>query len=93
MGMCISSGKEANVYYAHSYQTKKEFAIKIYRVETMVFRDREDYIRGERRFKHGNVTSNPRKLIKLWAEKEFRNLKRIEEHGLKCPHPLELRDN
>jgi serine/threonine-protein kinase RIO1 len=50
-----------------------ELAIKIYRVETMVFRDRGDYITGERRFRKGNCTSNPRKMIKLWAEKEFRN--------------------
>lgn len=93
MKMCISSGKEANVYYAENWRTKEEFAIKIYRVETMVFKDREDYIQGERRFRHGSVSSNPRKLIKLWAEKEFRNLKRIEESGMKCPHAMELRDN
>jgi serine/threonine-protein kinase RIO1 len=71
----------------------KELAIKIYRVETMVFRDRGDYITGERRFRKGNCTSNPRKMIKLWAEKEFRNLKRIEESQLNCPHPIDLRDN
>lgn len=70
-----------------------ELAIKIYRVETMVFRDRGDYITGERRFRKGNCTSNPRKMIKLWAEKEFRNLKRIEESQLHCPHPIDLRDN
>ena len=93
MKMCISSGKEANVYYAENWKTKEEFAIKIYRVETMVFKDREDYIQGERRFRHGSVSSNPRKLIKLWAEKEFRNLRRIEQSGLKCPHAMELRDN
>jgi len=91
IGMCISSGKEANVYYASN--KNGELAIKIYRVETMVFRDRDDYIKGERRFRKGNVTSNPRKMIKLWAEKEFRNLKRIEEEGLLCPHPIDLRDN
>ena len=59
----------------------------------MVFRDREDYIVGERRFKNGHCKSNPRKMIKLWAEKEFRNLKRIEDVGMNCPKAMELRDN
>lgn len=51
--MCISSGKEANVYYSNNNKTHKELAIKIYRVETMVFKDRDEYIMGERRFKKG----------------------------------------
>lgn len=33
------------------------------------------------------------KLIKVWAEKEFRNLKRIRDSGLKCPVPLIIKDN
>lgn len=33
------------------------------------------------------------KLIRVWAEKEFRNLKRIRESGLKCPVPLIVKDN
>lgn len=72
MNGCISAGKEANVYHADAPEGK-EYAIKIYKVETMVFRDREEYIEGERRFKNGFCKSNPRKMIKLWAEKEFRN--------------------
>ena len=53
---CISAGKEANVYYAprgKKAETEKDFAIKIYKVETMVFRDREEYIDGEFRFRKG----------------------------------------
>lgn len=30
---------------------------------------------------------NPRKMVKMWAEKEFRNLKRINE---KIPSPVPL---
>ena len=53
---CISAGKEANVYYAPAGEESKakgDFAIKIFKVETMVFRDREDYIQGEFRFRKG----------------------------------------
>lgn len=49
---CISAGKEANVYHAVA-PGGKELAIKIYKVETMVFREREDYIQGEHRFRKG----------------------------------------
>lgn len=106
---CISAGKEANVYYApagEASEEKGDFAIKIYKVETMVFRDREDYILGEFRFRKGSVFSvelnlifvghcrtNPRKLIKLWAEKEFRNLKRMLEVGLPVPTPIKIKDH
>lgn len=54
---CISAGKEANVYQADTGELMKKYggnlAIKIYKVETMVFRDREDYIEGEHRFRKG----------------------------------------
>ncbi len=50
---CISAGKEANVYHAETPEGK-ELAIKIYKVETMVFREREDYIEGEFRFRRGS---------------------------------------
>ena len=89
---CISTGKEANVYHAVT-PAGKELAIKIYKVETMVFRDREEYIEGEHRFKKGHVRSSPYKLIKVWAEKEFRNLKRIRDAGLNCPEPILMKDN
>ena len=55
---CISAGKEANVYYAPrgvASESEKDFAIKIYKVETMVFRDREIYIDGEHRFRKGKT--------------------------------------
>lgn len=51
---CISTGKEANVYFAEAGEVyNKHVAIKIYKVDTMVFRDREEYIDGEHRFRKG----------------------------------------
>jgi RIO kinase 1 len=32
-------------------------------------------------------------LIKLWAEKEYRNLKRMKEKGLPCPTPVKIKDH
>lgn len=89
---CVSSGKEANVYHAVAGDGK-DLALKIYKVDTMVFRDREEYITGEHRFKRGYVRSNAHKLIKVWAEKEFRNLRRIKEVGILCPEAYLVKEN
>lgn len=36
---------------------------------------------------------NPRKMVRVWAEKEMRNLKRLHTAGIRCPEPLEVREN
>lgn len=89
---CISTGKEANVYYAIG-QEKKELAVKIYKTSILIFKDRERYINGEFRFRHGYCKGNPRKMVAVWAEKEVRNLKRLMLAGINCPKPLILKSN
>ena len=32
-------------------------------------------------------------MVRLWAEKEMRNLKRLVAAGIPCPDPLEVREN
>jgi RIO kinase 1 len=68
-------------------------ALKIYKTTILVFKDRDRYITGEFRFRHGYSRHNPRKMVKLWAEKEARNLKRLVGCGIRCPRPIELRDH
>lgn len=91
----ISSGKEANVYYSKGQVDHKEYAIKIYKTRVMQFKDREEYIRGEYRFRNKPThrRANPHKLIKLWAEKEFRNLNRLKEVFVRVPEPFIIREN
>jgi RIO kinase 1 len=89
---CISTGKEANVYHANG-PDNTEFAVKIYKTSILVFKDRDRYIGGEFRFRHGYCKGNPRKLIKVWAEKEVRNLKRLQVGNIRCPAPLVLKSN
>lgn len=49
---------------------------------------------GEFRFRRGHCKGNPRKMIKLWAEKEIRNLKRIQQAGsIPCPKPILVKSN
>ena len=49
------------------------------------------YVTGEFRFRKGYSKGNPRKMVKLWAEKEFRNLSRLRSAGIRCPKPVHLR--
>lgn len=90
---CISTGKEANVYHATNEETGKEYAVKIYKTSILVFRDRERYVDGEFRFRNSRSQHNPRKMIKIWAEKEFRNLKRLYLSGMNSPEPVDLKSH
>ena len=44
---CLSTGKEANVYHALSYDGEEEYAIKIYKTSILIFKDRDRYVEGE----------------------------------------------
>ncbi|KAH7336950.1 RIO1 family-domain-containing protein [Rhizoctonia solani] len=91
---CVSTGKEANVYHAVTpSQPPGHLALKIYKTSILVFKDRDRYVTGEHRFRHGYSKRNPRKMVRLWAEKEMRNLKRLMTAGIRCPEPMEVREN
>lgn len=90
---CLSTGKEANVYHAEDEKTGKEYAVKIYKTSILVFKDRERYVDGEFRFRNARSQHNPRKMIKTWAEKEFRNLKRLHSNGMFSPEPVDLKSH
>lgn len=92
---CLSTGKEANVYHSVAGEFDgtpgRQLAIKIYKTSILVFKDRDRYVSGEYRFRQGYQKSNNRQLVKLWAEKELRNLKRVHASGIPCPEPLHLK--
>ena len=87
---CISTGKEANVYYATG-SGGLQCAVKVYKTSILVFKDRDKYVTGEFRFRHGYARHNPRKMVRTWAEKEMRNLSRIYNAGIPCPQPVLLK--
>lgn len=89
---CISTGKEANVYHATA-KDGSDRAVKVYKTSILVFKDRDKYVSGEFRFRHGYCKSNPRKMVRTWAEKEMRNLTRIYQSGILCPEPILLRSH
>ncbi|CAE7825230.1 Riok1 [Symbiodinium sp. CCMP2592] len=89
---CISTGKEANVYYATSGEGI-ERAVKVYKTSILVFKDRARYVEGEFRFRQGYCKGNPRKMVAQWAEKEMRNLRRLAAVGIPCPEVVDVRQN
>ena len=97
---CVSTGKEANVYHATVIPQDEDSeaavaplqrAIKVYKTSILVFKDRDKYVSGEYRFKQGYNKSSNRAMVKVWAEKEMRNLRRIHAAGIPCPEPIYLR--
>jgi RIO kinase 1 len=86
----ISTGKEANVFKGVDDQGKI-VAVKIYRVTTSDFKKMQYYIQGDPRF---NVRSNnKRQLINNWVLKEFKNLNRAYEVGVRVPRPIIAKNN
>lgn len=94
---CLSTGKEANVYHAVTVREEGgdaetlQRAIKVYKTSILVFKDRDKYVTGEFRFRKGYDKSNNRAMVKVWAEKEMRNLRRIHSAGIPSPEPIYLR--
>lgn len=69
-----------------------EVAIKIYKTSILVFKDRSKYVIGEHRF--SSQSKNPRQMVQQWAEKEFRNLKRLYQDPLiSSPRPIDIKQN
>jgi RIO kinase 1 len=90
---CISTGKEANVYHATGPEGNS-YAIKIFKTSILTFKARDKYVSGEFRFRQGYCKKNPRKMVRLWAEKEYRNLLRIHSSGtVLVPQPRLLKSH
>jgi len=57
----------------------------------MNLKNRAEYLEGEHRFQ--NSQKNTSNLIKIWAEKEFANLKRLSDQLINCPTPIVVKGN
>jgi RIO kinase 1 len=96
----ISTGKEANVYHALVEPSADadaadavHRAVKVYKTSILVFKDRARYVEGEFRFRQGYNKSNNRAMVRMWADKERRNLARIHDAGIPSPEPYALRNH
>lgn len=87
----VSAGKESRVYSGVD-EHGNYVAVKIYLTTSAEFRrGMLPYIEGDPRFEH--VKHNTRSLIQSWAQKEFRNLQRAHEAGVRVPKPIFVKNN
>ena len=80
----ISTGKEANVYTALAGDS--EVAVKIYRINASDFREMGEYLEGDPRFEE--VGNDKKSVVVGWVRKEFANLKRALQAGVRVPKPM-----
>jgi len=87
----VKAGKEARIYWGKD-PDGKELAIKIYLITSAEFKKGMlPYIEGDPRFAH--VRRDTRSLVYAWAQKEFKNLQRAHEVGVKVPQPIAVERN
>src|SRR5256885_640565 len=86
----VSTGKEANVFHATGPDGRAK-AVKIYRIANATFRNISVYIDGDPRFK--KVKRAIRPTLWAWAQKEYKNLVRMEDAGVRVPTPERVHNN
>lgn len=85
MDFPISTGKEADVFRASAPEGTR-LCVKIYRVAKATFHNMLPYIQGDPRFQ--GIKRDRQSLTTAWAQKEFRNLGRAVEAGVRVPRPV-----
>ncbi|MEK6954176.1 MAG: RIO1 family regulatory kinase/ATPase [Candidatus Micrarchaeota archaeon] len=90
----IAHGKEAAVYRATKDAAdggeKEYLAVKIFKFEGPSFQKRAQYLEGDKRF---NMPGNKREMVRIFAKKEFANLKLVNKAGVRAPRPVKCKDN
>lgn len=86
----ISEGKESHVFYALN-KRNEPIVVKVFLVETSDFKAMNKYIKGDQRFQ--GLRRKKRTLINAWTKKEYRNLLRAREVGLRVPVPHAVKNN
>lgn len=90
MGSPISIGKEANIFTAER-EDGSPIIIKIYRLEACDFNRMYDYIKYDARYL--NLKAKRREIIFSWAQREFRNLMKARDAGIRVPMPIQCKNN
>ncbi len=97
----IASGKESGVFLAKLGSKGKAICddlsvgspivIKVFRTSTLNFKKIQQYISGDIRFR--KYSKKTRNVVKLWVEKEYRNLHRSNSAGVNVPKPILVKGN
>lgn len=82
-------GKESNVFLC--LRGEETIVLKIYRLETCDFNRLYDYIKYDPRY--SSLKKQRRKIIFAWAQREYRNLLKAREAGVRVPTPYAFENN
>ena len=84
----ISTGKEGNVF--RGKKGERFIAVKMYRINTATFRNISTYLKYD-----GYLPSKKdrRSIIYAWAQKEFSNLEKLYNAGVRVPEPIAMEGN
>jgi len=80
----ISIGKEANIFTARTSEGSLRI-VKIYRLSTCDFGKMYTFIRTDPRLR--DLHKNARSVVHAWCQREYRNLLKAREAGVRVPTP------
>ena len=86
----VNTGKEARVYWGVAPDGSPR-AVKIYLTSSAEFKRRLRYIAGDRRF--AKIPGSTRGVVKLWVQKEYKNLQLAEAAKVRVPLPYAFNEN
>lgn len=86
----ISIGKEANLFSAKKNEEGQTIyrMVKIYRLEACNFNKMYDYIKHDPRY--FGLKKQRRQVIFSWVQREYRNIMKARQAGVKVPLPITL---
>ncbi|RMD58474.1 serine protein kinase RIO [Candidatus Woesearchaeota archaeon] len=84
LGSPVSIGKEANVFTVVCGDETR--VLKIYRLQTCDFNKMYEFIRRDPRYVA--IKRKRREVIFAWAQREYRNLLKAREGGVRVPTPI-----
>jgi RIO kinase 1 len=84
----VKIGKEANIFSA--LKGSERVIVKIYRVNSCNFNKMFDYIKSDPRYV--GLQGKRRSVILHWVQREYRNLLKAREAGVRVPKPIAIKN-
>lgn len=91
LGPPIRQGKESLVVHGVA-PDGRELAVKVHTSKVFGRRERKQYLLGDWRYRHAKRHITLR-TESMWAEKEYRNLARLEKVKIPAPRPVGFQEN
>ena len=91
LGHPVKEGKESLIIHGLSSEGE-ELAVKVHTSRVFSGGEKKRYLFGDWRLRHARHQIRLRTEA-IWAEKEYRNLSRLEKAGIPAPRPVAFEEN